>query len=60
MADDDLVYLLKRAAEQRAKAAESRFAAVKAIHEDLALGYCQVARARDQHDREATSDDPDA
>ncbi len=48
MAEDDLVYLLRRAAEERAKALESRQGKARAIHSSLAQAYGDRARCQAQ------------
>jgi hypothetical protein len=46
MADDDLIYLLRRAADERVRAERAIDPAAKAAHDGLAAGYDQRIRER--------------
>ena len=46
MADDDLIYLLRRAADERARADKATDPGAKAAHGGLAERYDQQIRAR--------------
>ena len=61
MADDDLVYLVRRATEERARASNSRHVSVRVAHTQLAEAYeKRVGLPIPDNDRDATQSASDA
>lgn len=54
MSDDDLVYLLRRAAEEHDRATTAKALQARAVHEALAEAYDRRARKRAGDRREDT------
>ncbi len=57
MAEDDLVYLVRRAAEERARALKSRHAKARAIHTLMADAYDNRAGGRGRPEKSGHGDD---